>query len=331
MKSCEQTLPYLPQQRLLAHDYGQVYCRYDEKSQALWSYLSQPQRIPCINQSLLHDLYAHHTDIELSDGYVQTGPGQTLPIRYSVFASATPGYFNMGGDLQKMAAAIRQQDRAQLQAYAKLSIDVVAQRAFRFQLPNVTKISLLQGEVLGAGIEAALTSDVLIAERQAVFCFPELFFNMIPGMGAYSLIARKAGMAVADKMIMGCERYTAEECLQMGLIDMVVETGEGEEAVRTFIDKNNKHAAGFLSAQKAKEKIHPLTYDELQAIVQIWVDNALQLTERDLKVMDRFYRAQSRLFPAVDEKQIQALQSGQLNESIQEDAFTVALERVVNQ
>lgn len=331
MKSCEQTLPYLPQQRLLAHDYGQVYCRYDEKSQALWTYLSQPQRIPCINHALLLDLHAHHHDIERSGGYIEAANGASLPIRYSVFASATPGYFNMGGDLQKMAAAIRQQDRAQLEAYARLSIDVVAQRAFRFQLGNVTKISLLQGEVLGAGIEAALTSDVLIAERQAVFCFPELFFNMIPGMGAYSLIARKAGMAVADKMIMGCERYTAEECLQMGLIDMVVETGEGEEAVRTFIDKNNKHAAGFLSAQKAKEKIHPLTYDELQAIVQIWVDNALQLTERDLKVMDRFYRAQSRLFPAVDERQIQALQQDQLNESIQEDAFTVALDRVVNQ
>lgn len=327
MKSCEQTLPYLPQQRLLAHDYGQVYCRYDEKSQALWTYLSQPQRIPCINHALLLDLHAHHHDIERSGGYVEAANGASLPIRYSVFASATPGYFNMGGDLQKMAAAIRQQDRAQLEAYARLSIDVVAQRAFRFQLGNVTKISLLQGEVLGAGIEAALTSDVLIAERQAVFCFPELFFNMIPGMGAYSLIARKAGMAVADKMILGCERYSAEECLQMGLIDMVVEQGEGEQAVRTFIDKNNKHAAGFLSAQKAKEKIHPLSYDELTAIVQLWVENALQLSERDLKVMDRFYRAQSRLFqPVPADQQREAV----LTPSTESEAFFMH-DRVVNQ
>lgn len=83
-----------------------------------------------------------------------------------------------------MAAAIWQQDGAQLQVYAKLSIDVMAKRAFRFQRPNVTKISFLQWERCGAGIEATLTSDVLIAERQAVFCFPGLFFNMIPGMGA---------------------------------------------------------------------------------------------------------------------------------------------------
>lgn len=297
MKPFEQGLVNY-QHRLLAHDYGQVFCRFDVEQQALWSYLNQPQRIPCINHALLLDLHAHHEDIQRSGGYVQLDTAEVLPIRYSVFASATPGYFNMGGDLQKMATAIRNRDREQLQAYAKLSIDVVAQRAFRFNLDHVTKISLLQGEVLGAGIEAAMTSDVLIAERQSVFCFPELFFNMIPGMGAYSFIARKAGMAVADKMILGCERYSAEECLEMGLIDMVVDEGEGEEAVRAFIKKNSKQAEGFLSAQKAKARINPLTYDELKDIVDVWVENALRLTERDLKVMDRFYRAQSRLFPA---------------------------------
>lgn len=61
-------------------------------------------------------------------------------------------------------------------------------------------------------------------------------------------------------MIMACERYTAVECLQMGLIHMVVETWEDAEVVRTFIDKDNKHGARFLSVQKAKEKIHPLTH-----------------------------------------------------------------------
>lgn len=296
MKPFEQSLIH-HQQSLASKNYGQVLCQFNPEQQALWTRLYQPDRIPCINHALLQQLYAHHEDITRSGGYVQVNH-QAIPIRYSVFASATPGYFNMGGDLQKMAAAIRCRDRNELEAYAKLSIDVVAQRAFRFNLDHVTKISLLQGETLGAGIEAALTSDVLIAERQAVFCFPEMFFNMIPGMGAYSLIARKAGMAVADKMIMGCERYTAEECQALGLIDIVVEEGEGEAAVNEYIHKNSKRAEGFLAAQRAKAHVHPLTYDELAAIVAIWVENALSLNPRDLKVMDRFYRAQARLFGA---------------------------------
>lgn len=309
MKPFEQGL-LNAQTRLQSHDYGQVFCRFDQEQQALWSYLHQPQRIPCINHDLLLNLQAHHADIACSGGFVKLDAERLLPIRYSVFASATPGYFNMGGDLQKMAAAIRKQDRAQLQDYAKLSIDVVAQRAFRFGLEHVTKISLLQGEVLGAGIEAAMTSDVLIAEKQSVLCFPELFFNMIPGMGAYSLIARKAGMAVADKMILGCERYTAEECLQMGLIDLVVEEGEGVAAVQAFIQRNQKHAEGFLAAQKAKARVHPLSYGELKEIVDVWVENALRLTERDLKVMDRFYRAQARLF-AIDPSDQADVSAGQ--------------------
>lgn len=318
MKPFEQGLVNY-QHRLLAHNYGQVFCRFDATQQTLWSYLHQPERIPCINHELLLNLHAHHEDIQRSGGYVQLESEEVLPIRYSVFASATPGYFNMGGDLQKMATAIRNKDRAQLQAYAKLSIDVVAQRAFRFNLDHVTKISLLQGEVLGAGIEAAMTSDVLIAERQSVFCFPELFFNMIPGMGAYSFIARKAGMAVADKMILGCERFTAEQCLEMGLIDIVVDEGQGEQAVKDFIQKNSKQAEGFLSAQKAKARVNPLTYSELEDIVNVWVENALRLTERDLKVMDRFYRAQSRLFPAPEAANSES-QHGETIELVQQQA-----------
>ena len=318
MKPFEQGLVNY-QHRLLAHDYGQVFCRFDATQQTLWSYLHQPERIPCINHELLLNLHAHHEDIQRSGGYVQLESEEVLPIRYSVFASATPGYFNMGGDLQKMATAIRNKDRAQLQAYAKLSIDVVAQRAFRFNLDHVTKISLLQGEVLGAGIEAAMTSDVLIAERQSVFCFPELFFNMIPGMGAYSFIARKAGMAVADKMILGCERFTAEQCLEMGLIDIVVDEGQGEQAVKDFIQKNSKQAEGFLSAQKAKARVNPLTYSELEDIVNVWVENALRLKERDLKVMDRFYRAQSRLFPAPEAANSES-QHGETIELVQQQA-----------
>lgn len=275
--------------------YEQVWWRFDPEHSVLWSYLDQPQRIPCINLHLLNDLHQHHADISNSKGQLNLG-GQTHQIKYSVFASSTPGYFNMGGDLRKMATAIRNQDRDALMYYAKLSIDVVAQRAFRFKLPRINTISLLQGEVLGAGIEAALTSDVLIAERQSVFCFPEMFFNMIPGMGAYSFIARKAGMQVADKMIMGCERYTAEQCYEMGLIDLVVDEGQGEEAVYDYIKKQSKRSEGFLTAQKAKQMIQPVTYAELEGIVLEWVENALLLTERDLKVMDRFNRAQERLF-----------------------------------
>ena len=51
----------------------------------------------------------------------------------------------------------------------------------------------MQGECLGGGFEAALSSDVIVAEKSARFGFPEILFNLFPGMGAYSFLERKIG------------------------------------------------------------------------------------------------------------------------------------------
>src|SRR5689334_25152852 len=45
---------------------------------------------------------------------------------------------------------------------------------FRSELGGVTTVSLVQGECLGGGFEAALSSDVIIAERNSRFGFPEI-------------------------------------------------------------------------------------------------------------------------------------------------------------
>jgi DSF synthase len=287
---------------VFSNKYSQVNTKYVASHEVLWSYIHQKEMIPCFSMSLLTDLFNHHEDIALSNGVI-TENEQTQRIRYSVLASKTPGYFNMGGDLEKMAEAIRIQDRKSLETYAKLSIDVVAQRIFRFNIPRLTTISLLQGETLGAGIEAAITSDILIAERQSILCFPEMFFNMFPGMGAYSLIGRKAGLDIADKMILGCARFTAEECHEMGLVDIVADEGQGERAVYDFIDQQRKRSEGYISTLKAKKFINPITHEELNNIVGEWVENALSLNERDLKVMARFFRAQQGLFKVSDNTQ----------------------------
>lgn len=289
------------------NSFNQVKVRFDKSHEVLWTYLSQENMVPCFNAGLLDDLFNHHQELTNTGGFL-TIDHEIHKIRYSVLASLTKGYFNMGGHLIKMAEAIRNKDRAALTAYATKSIDVVAQRTFRHDLPSLTTISLLQGDTLGAGIEAAMTSDILIAERRSTLCFPELFFNMFPGMGAYSFISRKAGSKVADKMILGGKMHTAEECFDMGIIDILVEDGEGEAAVYDFIEKQKRRSEGFLSIQKAKNMINPITYQELHGIVSIWVENALSLTERDLKVMDRFARSQEKLFSVGGEHHVDVVE-----------------------
>ena len=72
------------------------------------------------------------------------------------------------------------------------------EREDRFKQRKVDHLPLIhyaikRPEHLGGGFEAALSSQVLIAERSARFGFPEIMFNLFPGMGAYSLISRRIG------------------------------------------------------------------------------------------------------------------------------------------
>jgi DSF synthase len=275
------------------YKYSQMSTRFDTEQGILWTLLN-PEAVPCFNLELLTELRQHHDSIESGGGQWMSA-GQTHPIHYSVLASLTPGVFNLGGQLALFQQLIRNKDRDSLMHYATKCIDVILQRVRHFELPLAT-ITLIEGDALGGGFEAALTSDIIIAERSALMGFPEILFNLFPGMGAYSLIARKVGTQCAEKIILSGKMYSAEELHEMGIVDLVVEDGEGVSAVYEYVRKQERRANGFLALQKARNRFNPVTYQELMDITTVWADAALQLKEKDLKVMDRFVRSQERLF-----------------------------------
>jgi DSF synthase len=97
-------------------------------------------------------------------------------------------------------------------------------------------------------------------------------------------------------MILSGKLYTAEELLDFGVVDILVEDGLGEEAVYEYVEKQARRSNGYIGVQKARHRFNPVTYQELMDVTKIWVDTALQLTEKDLKVMDRFVRSQQKLY-----------------------------------
>ncbi len=155
-------------------------------------------------------------------------------------------------------------------------------------------IALLQGDALGGGFESALSCDVLIAERQAKFGLPEVLFNLYPGMGAYSFLSRRVGMLKAEEIILGGKTYTAEEMLALGGIDMVVDQGEGERAVRDYIARNRSRQLALQAVYKVRRRVNPVSLEELNDITDLWVDTALRLSDQDLRRMCRIAAAQDR-------------------------------------
>jgi len=158
----------------------------------------------------------------------------------------------------------------------------------------LTTIALVQGDALGGGFECALSASVLVAEESVRMGFPEILFNLFPGMGAYSFLARKVGRRVTEELITGGSLYTGRELYDMGVVDVLAPDGGGEAAVYSFIRKHARAPNGRRAIEMARREVEPVTHDELMRIVSIWADAALRLSERDIRLMERLVRAQNR-------------------------------------
>jgi len=274
---------------LFQRHYRQIEVRFDPDHAVAWTFF-KPIGVPCFNPEILGELRAHDAAIEASGGRLLFR-GELRQIRYYVAASKIDKVFNLGGDLALFQNLVTVGDRDALMEYAKLCIDNMYPRICNYNSP-MTTISLVQGEALGGGFESALSSNVLIAERRARMGMPEILFNLFPGMGAYSLLARRVGMQRAEELILSGRVYTAEEMHKMGVVDLLVEDGTGESAVRDFIRHHERHRNGMQALFSCRQHFHPVRYDELLNITNVWVDAAMRLEEKDLRLMNRLVRSQ---------------------------------------
>ena len=271
-------------------EYKQLSIRYDQQDNAIWYYLN-PNPRPCFTPTLLREI--REFQLSVANNYKSLETESKHPIKYLVLASQTPDVFNLGGDLNLFAQHILERNRDHLLTYARACVDVLYENAVNLNLP-VTTISLVEGTALGGGFEAALSSNVLIAEKSAELGLPEILFNLFPGMGAYSLLARRIGLVEAEKMITSGKVYNASELYDMGVVDVLAEDGKGREAFSAYIKKHSRARNGMLAVHAARQRFHPMTYEELMDITKIWVDAALNLERKDLRMMERLVQAQDR-------------------------------------
>ncbi|MFM9972294.1 MAG: crotonase/enoyl-CoA hydratase family protein [Burkholderiales bacterium] len=265
---------------------------FDPTTKTIWGFFN-PKETPCFSLGLLADIRAHDLALAENRGVVNVA-GQFHEANYYVAASKVPGIYNLGGDLSLFMLLIKTRNRSALLNYGKLCIDNIFPRISNYFCPNLTTISLVQGDALGGGFETALASDVLIAEEGATMGLPEILFNLFPGMGAYNLLARRVGMNAAEKLILCGELFTARKLFEMGVVDVLAPNGEGERVTQEWIRKNAKRRNGFQAIQEAKKIIQPISRSDLDRIVELWVDAALRLEEKDIKMMHRLVRSQAR-------------------------------------
>ena len=280
-------VPGLPQ--LLGRRYKTISLDWDAEL-SLLRVRTCVKPIQCYSLAAMGELQQMLADITASPGLV----------RHFVMTSDVPGVFNFGGDLALFVLLVRAQDIDSLRLYGRRCVDLVwwMENAAR---RGVHTTVLVQGDTLGGGLESVLPFHKVIFERSAQAGFPEVLFNLFPGMGAWNFTIRKAGFAVANDMILSGRLYTAEQLYRRSLVDVVVDDGQGEAAIVDVVRSVDPRLRGTLAALHARQMAVPITYESLMAIVDQWAESALTLTTRDLRLMERLARAQARKAGGADE------------------------------
>ena len=94
-------------------------------------------------------------------------------------------------------------------------------------------------------------------------------------------------------MILSGSLFSAEQLYDMGVVDILAEKGEGEVAIYRYIKSAERASNSFKSMQKLKDICNQVSYEELASIATVWADAAMQLTRKDLRMMERLVRRQN--------------------------------------
>lgn len=265
-----------------AGELTQISAFYEDDRRVMWMMLRAAPR-PCFNNTLVDEIMT----------LAQAARDSGLPFDFWVTGSLVPQIFNVGGDLHFFAESIRNGKREALRAYARACIDCVHAASRGFDTGAIS-LAMIEGTALGGGFEAALAHHFVLAQTNARMGFPEMAFNLFPGMGGYSLVARKAGMRLAELLISSGESHTAEWYEDKGLVDILFQPGNAYQATRTFIDTLRPKLNGMRAMIRARQRVLQLSRSELMDITEDWVESAFSIDVKDRQYMERLVLMQNR-------------------------------------
>ncbi len=263
---------------------------FEPGDRMVWQYMRPAER-PSFTRGLLRDMNLVADAVQ--GAFERSDPHGRKPVQFIVTDSKLPGIFNLGGDLSLFLRLIEDRDREGLRRYAHACARGQHRLHSSFDVP-VCMIALVAGDALGGGFEAALAHDLVIAERQAQFGLPEVLFNLFPGMGAFSFLSRRIGSVAAERMILSGKVYSAEELHSLGVIDHVVDGGQGPDAVRDYVRDFARSRLTRQAMLRTRKICAAVSIEELIDVSDVWVDTALQLGPGDLRRMAHLARAQDR-------------------------------------
>lgn len=94
-------------------------------------------------------------------------------------------------------------------------------------------IAAIEGYCMGGGLEIALACDFRYVSEASIISAPEIDLGVFSASGGIIRLAKLVGRSKALEINYFCGKYSAQECLDMGLADKLFPAGEVKTAAIT--------------------------------------------------------------------------------------------------
>ena len=186
-----------------------------------------------------------------------------------IYSEMKPG-FCAGADLRELYQRSQAMERTEAAKGVRDFLERIHRVLNLIDALPLTTIAAVHGVTFGGGFELALACDLIIADKMARFCFPELRLGLIPGFGGIPRLKRDLGNAVVRDLLLTGRSFNATKAQQIGLVSQVVGEGEALRAARATAAQLGKFDRGTAAA--AKRFIKPIPYEELRREIDIFCE-----------------------------------------------------------
>jgi enoyl-CoA hydratase/carnithine racemase len=186
-----------------------------------------------------------------------------------IYSEMKPG-FCAGADLRELYQRSQAMDKVEAVQGVRDFLERIHRVLNLIDAAPLTTIAAVHGVTFGGGFELALACDLIIADKMARFCFPELRLGLIPGFGGIPRLKRDLGNAVVRDLLLTGRSINATKAQQIGLVSQVVSEGEALRAARATAAQLGKFDRGTAAA--AKKFIKPIPHEELRQEIDLFCE-----------------------------------------------------------
>jgi len=178
--------------------------------------------------------------------------------------------FCAGADLRELYEGSQTMEKSEAVRGVREFLERIHRVLNRIDATPLTTIAAVHGVTFGGGFEVALVCDLIIADKMARFCFPELRLGLIPGFGGIPRLKRDLGNAVVRDLLLTGRSFNATKAQQIGLVSQVVGEGEALRAAQATAAQIGKFDR--TTVVEAKRFIKPIPHDELRQEIDIFCE-----------------------------------------------------------